>query len=152
MRAPLRHPAGRRGRIYGNTMTVPMRNTQSQIKDLAALIGFVVVLGLSAAALSLWTGPWIALLSMLVVALALGDGLLARWVNRRVRVRTGAEAMVGRRGIVVRADASAAGWQYRVKIGGELWNADSECMLAPGNPVRVVSMRGLWLRVVPHPT
>ncbi len=116
------------------------------------LIGFVIVLALSAAALSLWTGPWIALLWMLTVALALGDVVLARWIDRRVPVQTGVEAMVGRSGTVVNADASAAGCRCRVKIGGELWNADSECMLAPGNPVRVVCVRGLWLRVVPHQT
>ena len=88
-----------------------------------------------------------------VIALVAGAvieiGEAALWYRylNRIRVRTGAEGLIGERGSVV----DECRPQGRVKLYGEIWNADC---LAPGGAgvgetVRIVAVNGLVLSVEP---
>ena len=68
----------------------------------------------------------------------------ARWSKRRRSV-VGAETLVGRTGVVVRALAP----QGQVRLDGELWEARSTRELAPGATVVVTGLDGLVLEVEP---
>jgi len=87
--------------------------------------------------------PWMLL--PVVLAVAAGTVLLVRLVvqAQRRRPSTGAEGIVGRRG---RADSllDPEGW---VIVQGERWQARAEERIDLGDPVEVVSMEGLRLRV-----
>ncbi len=61
----------------------------------------------------------------------------------RYKVATGSEGMVGETG-VAKTDVHRAG---RVFVHGEWWNARSDEPIAEGQPVRVVGMDGLLLKV-----
>jgi membrane-bound serine protease (ClpP class) len=64
--------------------------------------------------------------------------VLLRWSRRR-RAVTGAEALIGRTGVVETAT--------QVRIVGELWEARSERPLVPGEEVVVRAVDGLTLLV-----
>ena len=64
----------------------------------------------------------------------------------RYKVSTGSEGMVGETG-VAKTDVHRAG---RVFVHGEWWNARSDEPIAEGEPVRVVDMDGLLLKVQAH--
>jgi membrane protein implicated in regulation of membrane protease activity len=68
--------------------------------------------------------------------------VLIRWSKRR-RVAVGAETLVGRPGVVVRALMPRG----QVRVDGELWDARAEHHLAPGDEVVVTSLDGLVLEV-----
>lgn len=80
-----------------------------------------------------------------VVAMAAGTSLLVRLVVQAQRRRsvTGAEGMAQRRGVAA-SDLDPEGW---VIVQGERWKARAEGRIAAGEPVEVVSMEGLQLRV-----
>ena len=63
----------------------------------------------------------------------------------RSPVRTGREGLVGERG-VARTSLAPAGKAF---VHGELWSAVAEQPLEPGQPLEVVSVEGLTLRVRP---
>ena len=63
----------------------------------------------------------------------------------RAPVRTGREGLVGERG-VARTSLAPAGKAF---VHGELWSAVAEQPLEPGQPLEVVSVEGLTLRVRP---
>lgn len=67
---------------------------------------------------------------------------LLRWSRRR-RAVTGAEALVGAKGIV----ASACRPEGQVRVAGELWGARSEEDLDPGDEVEVMGVKNLTLSV-----
>jgi membrane-bound serine protease (ClpP class) len=69
----------------------------------------------------------------------IGAGLRA---GRR-KVTTGAEGMVGRRGVVVERIVDSG----QVRIGDELWSATATAVLDVGTPIEVVSVSGLQLSV-----
>jgi membrane-bound serine protease (ClpP class) len=88
--------------------------------------------------------PWKLLPAILVVAT--GSLLLVRMVvqAQRRRAVTGAEGMIGRRGVAV-SDLAPAGW---VLVQGERWRARAEeATLLKGEPVEVLALHGLELRV-----
>lgn len=66
---------------------------------------------------------------------------------QRIRVRTGAEGLIGERGSVI----DACDPRGRVRVYGEIWNAD--CAepggVAAGETVRIVEVNGLTLTVEP---
>lgn len=64
---------------------------------------------------------------------------------RRFRIRTGAEGLVGQRAEVI--DACDPGG--RVKLLGEIWNAECADGAAAGETVEVISIERLSLRVRP---
>ena len=74
----------------------------------------------------------------------LGLVYLATRAHRRP-VATGAFSMVGATAEAFE-DFETTG---RVRYGGELWNAHTSAPLRAGQPVRIVKVEGLWLRVEP---
>ncbi|PYQ17867.1 MAG: serine protease, partial [Acidobacteria bacterium] len=88
--------------------------------------------------------PWRLLPAVLVMAT--GTTLLVRMVlqAQKRRAVTGAEGMAGLGG-VADSDLEPEGW---VVVQGERWKARAEAERVPaGEPIRVVSMEGLRLRV-----
>jgi membrane-bound serine protease (ClpP class) len=87
--------------------------------------------------------PWKLLPAVLVMAA--GTTLLVRMVIQAQRRRpvTGVEGMVGLRAIAD-SDLDPEGW---VIVQGERWKAAAEERVARGEPLQVVSMEGLRLRV-----
>lgn len=108
--------------------------------------------GLVLSALAAWAlvGPLASIVTALVLLVVFGDLVVAAWTNRRVRVQTGAEAIVGCSGTVLDTEtATGSVWRGRVQIGGEIWNASAaEGALGVGDQVRVVAIDGLLLHVV----
>lgn len=84
---------------------------------------------------------WIAVIGAATVDVA-ETAVLIRWSKRR-RAVVGAEALVGRPGVVVRALTPRG----QVRVDGELWDARAEYPLAPGEEVVVTSLDGLVLEV-----
>ena len=80
-----------------------------------------------------------------VLVMAAGTTLLVRLVIQAQRRRsvTGAEGLAGRLGVAA-SDLDPEGW---VIVQGERWKARAEERIAAGEPVQVVSMDGLLLRV-----
>jgi membrane-bound serine protease (ClpP class) len=87
--------------------------------------------------------PWKLLPAVLVMAV--GTTLLVRMVvqAQRRRAVTGAEGLVGLRA-TAESDLDPEGW---VIVQGERWKAVAEERVARGEPLQVVSMEGLRLRV-----
>jgi membrane-bound serine protease (ClpP class) len=83
----------------------------------------------------------------LAVGAVLEVGEAALWYRylKRIRVQTGAESYPGRRAEVIE-ECNPRG---RVKIDGEIWNAESESRAAVGETVEVVAVDRLTLRVRP---
>jgi len=92
--------------------------------------------------------PWVVI--VLVVALG-GLALLVRRAVRRVRARpvnTGVEALIGSEGTALSL-LDPGGW---VQIRGERWAATAvpgDRPIEPGQPVRVIEVNGLSLKVQP---
>jgi membrane-bound serine protease (ClpP class) len=61
-----------------------------------------------------------------------------RWSRRR-RAVTGAEALVGKSGVMAT--------RTQVRVAGELWQARSSDELVPGDQVTIVAVDGLTLTV-----
>ena len=83
----------------------------------------------------------VATVVMFTAAVAAVVGLLVR--DRRQRATTGAEGLIGERGISV-TKVSGSG---KVKVHGEFWNASSSRPISKNRPVRVESVDGLAVRV-----
>lgn len=113
----------------------------------------VIALAMAEAALWTYAGPYVALGVLLALAVGFGDVVLAAWVNRRVPVQTGAEAMVGRGAVIVKSESMRGErWHGRIRIDAEIWNAYADSgSLRAGDPVRVESIEGLRLRVARMP-
>ena len=99
--------------------------------------------------LALFFAPWpwnlivvLAGLGIEVVELTWGLRLARRW-----RPQTGAEAMIGQVAEVV-APCHPSG---QVRVSGELWAARCEEGAEMGESVRIESLEGLTLVVVPMP-
>ena len=61
-------------------------------------------------------------------------------------VKAGAETMIGKTvSALTRIDAEAG----RVFVDGEHWNALSDVTIEPGQPVEIIGIRGLTLKVKP---
>ena len=86
-----------------------------------------------------------------VVALAAGMSLLIVGMGVRVMRRrpvTGREGMVGLIGVA----RTALSPQGTILVHGEIWDAQSDHPLQPGDSVEVVRMEGLKLYVKPYPS
>jgi membrane-bound serine protease (ClpP class) len=96
------------------------------------------------AAFLLLPTPWG--IAVVVFAAAVETFEIALWRRLlRYRVRTGAEALVGMSAQVVE-ECSPRG---RVRLRGELWNADSAAPAEVGETVVVRAVHGLRLEVEP---
>jgi membrane-bound serine protease (ClpP class) len=87
---------------------------------------------------------WVAVVSAALIDVA-ETVFFLRWSKRR-RVAVGAETLVGRRAVVVRALAPRG----QVKLDGEVWEAASPVPVAPGEEVVVTGLSGLLLDVEPR--
>lgn len=91
--------------------------------------------------------PWNIVVICLAALVEVGE--VAFWIHwqRRYRVRTGAEGLIGERAEAIDAFAGGAG---RVRVYGEIWSARSTQPLASGQRVRVAAVDGLTLEVEPE--
>lgn len=76
-----------------------------------------------------------------------GEAVLWTRYLRRIRIRTGAEGLLGERAEVI----EACDPRGRVKIVSEIWNAECAEGAGSGETVEVVAVEGLTLRVRPLP-
>lgn len=87
---------------------------------------------------------WQVVAGMAVLSAAFFAGVMGFAIRARHRpVRTGAEQMIGSAGEVVSWTENAG----RVRVDGEMWEAQSNQSFAKGQKVRVVSRMGLTLTV-----
>jgi membrane protein implicated in regulation of membrane protease activity len=77
--------------------------------------------------------------------LEVGEVIWGRRLAKRWRPKTGREAMIGARAVVV-ADCRPAG---QVRFGGELWNAECPDGANVGETVGITALHGLTLVVAP---
>jgi membrane protein implicated in regulation of membrane protease activity len=89
--------------------------------------------------------PWNVVALACGVVLEVGEIVWGRRLARRMRPRTGAEALVGREARVVEA-CRPDGY---VRLHGELWRATCAGGADAGDAVRVTAVRDLTLEVVP---
>lgn len=90
---------------------------------------------------------WGAVLPPAILLAAVAAGLAWRSAELQRRApATGKEAMLGHVGEAMTVIGAQPG---QVRIGGERWRALSHMPIAAGEPVRVVGIEGLTLRVVP---
>jgi membrane protein implicated in regulation of membrane protease activity len=117
-----------------------------EVLSLGLVLGFLAVGALIAALVALGGGG----LGFQILAFLLGSLLLlvlVRPIARRhlhtpARIRTGAEALVGQRAVVLeRVDADGG----RVRLAGEIWSArawDDQAVIEPGARVEVMKIEG----------
>jgi membrane protein implicated in regulation of membrane protease activity len=89
--------------------------------------------------------PWNWVVLVAGVTLELAETGLFVWWSKRRRAVVGAEALVGRRAVVV-ADCMPEG---QVRVAGELWRATCRGGAAAGDEVIVAAIDGLTLEVEP---
>jgi membrane-bound serine protease (ClpP class) len=87
---------------------------------------------------------WIAVVGAFAIDAA-ETAFFVRWSKRR-RATVGAETLVGRTAVVVRALAPDG----QVKLDGEVWQARASVDLLPGDEVLVTAIDGLVLAVEPR--
>ena len=87
---------------------------------------------------------WVAVVGAAAIDVA-ETAFFVRWSKRR-RAAVGAETLVGRSAVVVRALAP----QGQVKLDGEVWQARASVDLLPGDEVVVTAIEGLVLAVEPR--
>ncbi|MCY3931076.1 MAG: nodulation protein NfeD [Acidobacteria bacterium] len=89
----------------------------------------------------------------LIVAIGITIGLLALALGRLAfkaqfrRVATGSEGLLDELGLV--SSGIAVGAPGKVRLHGEIWNAEADVAVAEGDCVRVVQVDGMTLRVEP---
>jgi membrane protein implicated in regulation of membrane protease activity len=89
------------------------------------------------------------LLVQSLVAIAVSAGLVGvvrpvakRHLHTPMKARTGAAALIGRRGVVLQRVGPQGG---RIKLAGEIWTArcfDGESVIEPGSNVDVIEIQG----------
>ena len=96
--------------------------------------------------LTVLPSPWGWVAVPLAAAIDVAEtAFFARWSRRR-KATVGAETLVGRTAVVVRA-LSPRG---QVKLDGEVWEATATVDVAPGAEVVVTRLDGLVLEVEPR--
>ena len=96
-------------------------------------------------ALTVLPSPWGVVAVVGAAAIDVVEiGFFARWSKRR-RATVGAETLVGRTAVVVRA-LSPRG---QVQLDGEIWQARAGQDVAPGTEVTITAVDGLVLDVRP---
>jgi membrane protein implicated in regulation of membrane protease activity len=89
--------------------------------------------------------PWNVVLIVVGVVLEVGEVIWGRRLARRMRAKTGPEAMIGGTAQVVEPCRPRG----RVRFHGELWDAVCEEGADIGESVRIVALEELTLRVEP---
>jgi membrane-bound serine protease (ClpP class) len=96
-----------------------------------------------ALALTVLPQPWGWVTVLFAAAIDVAEtAFFVRWSKRR-RAAVGAETLVGRTAVVVRALAP----QGQVKLDGEVWEARASAEVVPGDEVVVTGISGLVLEV-----
>ena len=80
------------------------------------------------------------------LAIELAEAWFWYWLSRRRRPAVGMEAMIGTRAKVV----TPCRPRGRVRVQGELWQAECEPGADPGDEVDIVGFEGLRLLVTPR--
>ncbi|HET9938403.1 MAG TPA: NfeD family protein [Gaiella sp.] len=96
-------------------------------------------------ALTVLPSPWGAIAVIVAAIIDVVETGVFVWWSKRRRTSVGAETLVGRRVVVVRALAPRG----QVKLDGEVWEARSETVLVPGDDAVVTGLDGLVLDVEP---
>jgi membrane-bound serine protease (ClpP class) len=97
--------------------------------------------------------PGVALRPGVVVPVALAMSAILVFLGRlavraqRQPAATGARAMIGRRGRAL--TAMSPDRPAQIAVHGEIWTATTAAPVAEGDPVQVVAVDGLTLRVAP---
>jgi membrane protein implicated in regulation of membrane protease activity len=89
--------------------------------------------------------PWNLVVILAGITVEAGEIVWGRRLARRLRPKTGAEAMIGKAAIVVEACRPNG----RVRVDGELWDAHCAVGAAVGEPVRITAVEKLTLEVAP---
>ena len=95
--------------------------------------------------------PYLQISLTVILPAVAGTALFFVWIvgmgfrAQQTRPVSGGEGMIDLIGVVRTANPELG--QIKVFVHGELWTADSDDPLEPGERVRVVSMDGLKLRV-----
>jgi membrane protein implicated in regulation of membrane protease activity len=89
--------------------------------------------------------PWNVVAVVAAAFVEVGEVFFWLRFLRRYRIRTGAEAMVGRHAEVLEGSSHAG----RVRLSGEIWNARSEVPVTKGQIVRITAVDGLTLVIEP---
>jgi membrane protein implicated in regulation of membrane protease activity len=124
----------------------------AELHTLTLVLGMFALAALPAAVVSgLGAGPATQVLTFAVagVVLLVGVRPIARQHRRRPTLRTGAEALLGRRAVAVTAVSARDG---QVRIGGEVWSArlyDESAPVPAGDDVDVVAIDGATALVLP---
>ena len=104
---------------------------------MALVAGFV--------AFALLEPPLGPILLVVGATLEIGESVLwYRYLNR-IRVKTGAEGLLGRRATVIEPCEPRG----RVRVAGEIWNAQCAEGAAVGETVKITGVEGLLLRIEP---
>jgi membrane protein implicated in regulation of membrane protease activity len=97
--------------------------------------------------------PTVALAAVAAAALPCAYPRLERATRRlnELAPQLGMDALIGRRGEVLRVDEARPTWGT-VRLDGAFWNVHGDGPLEVGAPVQVVAFSGMTLEVVPTPT
>ena len=96
-------------------------------------------------AFALLDPPLGVILLVLGAVVEIGEAVFWYRYLAKIRIRTGAEGIVGQRAEVIEACEPAG----RVKLLGEIWNAECEDGARAGETVEVVAIERLTLQVRP---
>ena len=108
---------------------------------ISLILGSVMLVDLPSDWISI---SWASILVVVGATVLFFVGVLSYAVKAQLaKVRTGIEGLVGEEG-VAKTDVHKRG---RVQVHGELWNAESDEPIAPGERVVVVSVKGMTVTV-----
>jgi len=99
----------------------------------------LLLLGAIVLAIYVLPSPWGIVAVIVGCFVEIAEAAAFVWWSKRRRAVTGAEALVGAKGVVATAT--------QVRVAGELWNARSGEALVPGQEVVVREVEGLTLVV-----
>jgi membrane-bound serine protease (ClpP class) len=89
-------------------------------------------------------GPWDVLVVVGAIVLEVGEIVFWLWYSKRRQVQVGAETLIGRPGVVIKACRPLG----QVRVDGEIWAARCVSGADVGTAVRVEGLEGLTLRVL----
>jgi membrane-bound serine protease (ClpP class) len=103
----------------------------------------VILIGAIALALFVLPPAWG--IAAVTAGIAIEIAEVGVWIRflRRYRIATGKEALIGSTAKVI----EACDPRGRVRLRGEIWNAESSSRIEVGEPVTVVGVHGLTLHV-----
>jgi membrane protein implicated in regulation of membrane protease activity len=99
----------------------------------------MLLLGAILLAIFVLPSPWGIVAVVVGGLIDVAESVAFLWWSRRRRAVTGAEALVGAKGVVATPT--------QVRVAGELWHARSDDDLVPGTEVVVLAVEGLTLLV-----